>query len=159
MYSWIWSPGCTDNFLILKEKQCLRNLFYCFQFYLENDKVKAHVGTSSPWALIWKWNVNFRWICVHPPQAFISHIKSTFFLSIMFLLPSLFPLNILWCCQHRWKQSWHRWKGDGIHVLSVHEPKPVPAWTQALNKHQIAKCLTPGQLDLCSLIWWHFTST
>lgn len=79
VYSWIWSPGCTDNFLILKEKQCLRNLFYFVQFYLENDKVKAHVGTSSPWALIWKWNVNFRWICVHPPPSFYFPHQVNFF--------------------------------------------------------------------------------
>lgn len=82
VYSWIWSLGCTDNFLILKEKQCLRNLFYCFQFYLENDKVKAHVGTSSPWALIWKWNVNFRWI---PTSSQLFFLASCSFFHLSFL--------------------------------------------------------------------------
>lgn len=116
----------------------LRNLFYCFRFYLEKDKVKAHVVTSSLRGLICKWNFNFRWICVHPPQAFIflPHRVNFFFLSIMFFLPSLLPPNILWCCQHRWKLSRHRWRGDGIHVLSGHELQPVPAWTQALRKAQ-----------------------
>lgn len=38
--------------------------------------------------------------------------------------------------------------------LSQHEPRP-----STKHKQQIAKCLTPGQLDFCSLIWQKVTFT
>lgn len=131
VYSWIWSPVCTENFLIWKEKQVLGSYFIVSNFIWKKDKVKAHVVTSSLRVLICKWNFNFRWICIHPSQAFISRIKSTFFwASCSFFHRSFLPIS---SCAANTDGSYHGTDEEEMVSmcflcmslnLSQHEPRP-----------------------------------